>query len=158
MHERFCLCLSLSRIYISIICLSNNLNWRYVWQKAYNVIQANQKSQYFVYRWLHAHAMFYVTHFPAFVWAKFWKTWKLSKTWTYLSHKTWTSDICLKTCTHETVNCGWTYQSLADIAPCGEGLEHAGVVDELHFRHVNHLHNTVQVSDINVWFSLFAVL
>jgi len=32
-----------------------------------NVIWANQKTEYFVYHWLHTHAMVDVTCFPAFV-------------------------------------------------------------------------------------------
>ena len=33
----------------------------------HNVVWANQKTEYFVYRWQHAHATFDLTCFPAFV-------------------------------------------------------------------------------------------
>ena len=35
----------------------------------HNVIWANQKSEYFMYRWLHAHAMFNVMCFPRIGWS-----------------------------------------------------------------------------------------
>ena len=41
------------------LCLTKGWNLRYVIM--YNVIWANQKTKSFVYRWLHAHAMFVPT-------------------------------------------------------------------------------------------------
>ena len=62
-------------IFISQTCLFEQLKWCLVWQKAEilcnirmcSIIWANQKAESFVYCWLCALVIFYLTCFPTFV-------------------------------------------------------------------------------------------
>ena len=75
----FCRCFYTTILLTNCVTINlswNHLKWRMFWQKAGNYvffithpIWVNQRTEFSVYRWLCAPAMFEVTCYPAFVWA-----------------------------------------------------------------------------------------